>query len=218
VIYWLLLACWIGLRGVVMAAPMEPMDALGRWLDAQSGIVSVEATFVQTRELPALRMPLRSEGRVWLAKGGLFRWEVGNPASVVVLRTPEGAWIGWPRRRAFQSVDAGRSGDHPWIEALEFPGGMGRDEFHRRFEILGASIDEAGVCRLELLPRDPQARAFLKSMALRFVVDGGRVVDFEVRLKDGSALRNEFREVRLNGPVDRGIFRIDTTGWLEAEQ
>lgn len=150
-----------------------------------------------------------------MAKGGFFRWQTGEPARVVLLRTTEGAWLAWPGRREFQRIDLRGVGAEDWLAALEFPGGMEGEEFRRRFEVLGVAIDAEGVCRAELLPQEVQARKFVASMVLRFVVDGGKVLDFEIRLKDGSALGTEFRNVRVNQPVDGSVFRVDTTGWRE---
>lgn len=205
----------MALSAVAVALPEDPEGVLGRWVESQADLKSVEAEFVQTRELPALRVPLKTDGRLWMAKGGFFRWQTGDPAGVVLLRTMDEAWLAWPRRREFQRIDAQGGDTGEWLAALEFPGGMGREEFRRRFEVLGVAIDPAGICRVELLPKEARAREFVRSMALRFVVDGGAVLDFEIRLKDGSALRTEFRNVRVNQPVDWGVFRIDTTGWRE---
>lgn len=203
------------MSAVVVAAPEESMEVLESWIEAQAGLRSVEAAFVQTRELPALRVPLRSEGRLWMVRGGCFRWEVGNPPGLVVLRTPEGVWVAWPRRREFQQIDHAEADGAEWRGALEFPGGLGVDEFRRRFEVLGVSTEEAGICRIDLLPREAKAREYVNSMRLKFAVDGGAVVEFEIRLRNGAVLRNEFREVRMNGPVDMEVFRMETTGWRE---
>lgn len=185
------------------------------WIKSQAQLESVKAEFVQSRELPALRVPLRSEGRLWMVRGGYFRWEVGDPAGVVVLRTPRGVWLAWPRRREFQKIDPAEVDVAEWRGALEFPGGLGVEEFHRRFEVLAVSIDSDGICHVDLLPREARAREFVKSMELRFAVDGGAVAGFEIRLQNGAVLRNEFQSVRVDEPVDMGVFRIETTGWRE---
>ncbi len=209
------LAVWIAISAVAVAAPLDAGKVLERWIESQARLESVEAAFVQTRELPALRVPLRSEGRVWMVRGGYFRWQIGDPAGVVVLRTPEGVWLAWPRRREFQKVDPSGAAGAEWLGALEFPGGLGAEEFHRRFEVVGETIDDAGICRVEMLPREVRARGAVKGMALKFVVESGAVLEFEIRLANGAVLRNEFLQPRVNQPVDMGIFRIETSGWRE---
>lgn len=203
------------MSAVAVAAPVDAGKVLDFWIESQARLESVEVAFEQTRELPALRVPLRSEGRVWMVRGGYFRWQIGDPASVVVLRTPEGVWLAWPRRREFQNVEPADVEGAEWRGALEFPGGLGVEEFRRRFEVLGVSVDEGGICRVEMLPREMRSRGFVKGIVLKFEVEGGAVLEFEIRLANGAVLRNEFRQPRVNQPVDMGIFRIETGGWRE---
>ncbi len=203
------------MSAVVVAAPVDSGNVLERWIESQARLESVEAGFVQTRELPALRVPLRSEGRLWMVRGGYFRWQIGDPAGVVVLQTPEGVWLAWPRRREFQKVDPAEAEGAEWRGALEFPGGLGVEEFHRRFDVLGVAVEDDGICRVEMLPREARARGFVKALVLKFVVEGGAVVEFEIRLSNGGTIRNEFRQAIVNGSVDMGVFRIETAGWRE---
>ena len=209
------LAAWMITFAMAFAGHPEPDEVVEQWVASQAGIESLEGEFVQTRKLPALRVPLKSEGMLWMAKGGFFRWQTGNPPGVVLLRTGRDAWLAWPRRREFQKIDLQRADAAEWLVALEFPGGMDPEEFHRRFEVLDVSIDWVGGCRVELLPRETKAREFVKSIVLRFMVEGGAVMGFEICLKDGSVLNTEFRNVRVNQPVDWSVFRIDTSGWRE---
>ena len=61
--------------------------------------------------------------------------------------------------------------------------------------------------------RDPQARKALAAFRLDFDLEDGRLLDFELALKDGSSLRNEFTNVRLNGKIDPHVFDYDFTGY-----
>ena len=68
-------------------------------------------------------------------------------------------------------------------------------------------------CHAELLPRDPQARKFLEAFRLDFDTDDGHLLDFEMALRDGSSLRNEFTHGRLTGKIAAQVFEYDLTGY-----
>src|ERR1035438_5256864 len=59
-----------------------------QWFEVQTNLQSWAGDFTQTRTLTVLNQPLISHGKVWV-KPGEFRWELGQPAQTIVLRTPE---------------------------------------------------------------------------------------------------------------------------------
>ena len=95
---------------------------------------------------------------------------------------------------------------------MNFPLAKSFDDFNRQFEVLAVSVT-GDRCRAELLPRDPQARKYLEAFRLDFQTDDGTLLDFEIALRDGSSLRNEFSNVRLNGKIDARVFDFDLTGY-----
>ena len=68
-------------------------------------------------------------------------------------------------------------------------------------------------CHVELQPRDPQAAKFLATLNLDFDTESGSLLSFEARTRDGSSMRNEFSNVRLNAKVDPHVFDFDLTGF-----
>src|ERR1700744_795143 len=67
-----------------------------RWFEVQTNLQSWSGDFIQTRHLTVLNQPLLTPGKVWV-KRGEFRWEVGQPAQTIVLRTPDQLLILYPR-------------------------------------------------------------------------------------------------------------------------
>ena len=41
----------------------------------------------------------------------------------------------------------------------------------------------------------------------------GHLIAFEMALRDGSSMRNEFSNVRVNQKLDRSVFHYDLTGY-----
>ena len=114
----------------------ENTDAILRdWISKQAGIRTLRADFIQTRRLPALRIPLRKSGTVWFGAEGRFRWQVGDPVELLVLKSPGDFLVIEPkkflaRRLSASSAAARAMQDFPMLLAVSF------EEFQRRFEVI----------------------------------------------------------------------------------
>jgi outer membrane lipoprotein-sorting protein len=64
-----------------------------------------------------------------------------------------------------------------------------------------------------MLPRDPQAQKFLSVAKLAFDPQSGKLLSFEFDTKDGSSMRNDFTNVRLNDRIDPARFQYDFSGY-----
>ena len=95
---------------------------------------------------------------------------------------------------------------------LRFPLAKDFADFQRQFEVL-AIVPSAEYCRVQVAPRDPQARKFLTSMTIEFSQTNGHLLAFEMKTRDGSAMRQEFSNVRTNTKIPAGIFEYDLTGF-----
>lgn len=75
------LAVTLALCAPLVRADEPDRKPLEKWLAFQRGIRTIEADFVQIRELRTLRGGLRSEGKVWIdRKQWRFRWQTGDEA------------------------------------------------------------------------------------------------------------------------------------------
>jgi outer membrane lipoprotein-sorting protein len=95
---------------------------------------------------------------------------------------------------------------------MRFPMAKTYADFEQQFELLSIKTDGA-QCAISVLPRDPQARKFLKQMNLTFSTTTGQLSSFEMVTRDGSSMRNDFKNVHVNEKLDRGIFNYDFTGY-----
>jgi outer membrane lipoprotein-sorting protein len=204
----------------VLAADNPPPSApnlapLKKWIAQQDEVRSVQADFTQKRAFRSLRDPLASPGKFWFGAPGNFRWEVGDPAKTIVLRQGADCYIIQPKKKRAERLSMAninkKSGERG-LPMLEFPLAKNFADFNRRFEALAIKT-EGNNCHVEFLPRDAQARKFLEAIKLDFNTENGHLHSFEIALRDGSYMRNDFTNVRMNQKLDRDTFNFDLTGY-----
>lgn len=194
--------------------PLHAEDAestVRDWISKQAGIRSLHADFIQTRRLPALRIPLKKSGSVWFGADGRFRWQVGDPVELLVLKSPEEFLLIEPKkslaRRLSSSAAAARA-----MQELPMPLAVSFEEFQRRFEIVSLN-NETGAVDLRLRPKDPKLAEGLKMLRIVFDQATGAVSLFELTFRDGSEISTEFTRVEWNKPPDADLFRYDLTNF-----
>ncbi len=188
---------------------------LRKWVDQQRDVRTISADFVQTRRLRVLRDPVSRPGRIWFSPPGRFRWELGRPPETIVLRRDRQAFLISVKKkeaRAFPPDQVAEKNGMQDLPAMEFPMAVDYADFAARFDVLAVEV-AGGRCDADILPRDAQAQKFLKRIRISFDVTTGQLLAFEVASRDGSVLRNEFSNVRLNGKIDPSVFDFDFTGY-----
>jgi outer membrane lipoprotein-sorting protein len=195
---------------LMLAAPIRAEDTqaiLSDWISKQAAIRSLRADFIQTRRLPALRIPLRKSGTVWFGTEGRFRWQVGDPAELLVLKSPNDFLVIEPKksfaRRFTASSAAARA-----MQELPMPIAISLDEFQRRFEVVSLK-DDGGRIELRLTPKDPRLAEGLKSLRILFDPVSGAVALFEMTFRDGSEVSTEFTRIERNPTLPAELFQHD---------
>jgi len=195
---------------LLLAAPIRAEDTqaiLSDWISKQAAIRSLRADFIQTRRLPALRIPLRKSGTVWFGTEGRFRWQVGDPAELLVLKSPNDFLVIEPKksfaRRFTASSAAARA-----MQELPMPNAISLDEFQRRFEVVSLK-DDGGRIELRLTPKDPRLAEGLKSLRILFDPVSGAVALFEMTFRDGSEVSTEFTRIERNPTLPAELFQHD---------
>lgn len=206
---------------LVLAGPTDAAESLDlqpvrKWIARQKDeLRTVQADFIQTRALRALRSPIASPGRLVFATPHFLRWELGDPARTVVLRKGETYWLIQPAKKKAQRLSAGSIGQEGGAQGfamMEFPLAADFADFQRKFEIL--DVKTAGQnCHLEILPRDAQAKKFLSALKIDFDTKTSHMLSFEMVTREGSSMRNEFSNVRTNEKIDSRMFDYDLTGF-----
>jgi outer membrane lipoprotein-sorting protein len=209
----------IGFRLAAVFAGLLPLTAFGggaadpnavidRWLGAQTNLSTWTADFVQTRTLKTLAQPLVTTGRVWYAKPDRFRWELGEPAQTIAVRNANQLEVIYPRLKRVErySLVGGRLG--PMREALGLlEAGFPRDrgDFDARFHLrsLEATND---AWRIELSPVSPEVRRMMPVIFVTVSKDGHLLLSNELVFRDGSRLRNDFKNTSTNALLSSGLF------------
>lgn len=196
------------LAGISVRAESPETAVLDRWIARQGEIRTLSADFTQTRALRVLRSPVAARGHLWFQAPGDFRWEVGQPPKIIVLRKNKDVRVIEPPRKTvtIEALDLGRR------EAglMEFPFVRSRAELEKRFTITELKT-EGTVCRVKLAPRDTQG--FLSGVNLTFDTETLHLLTLEMTFRDGSSLRNEFSNVQVNQKLPAGTFAFDTEGF-----
>lgn len=221
-----LAACLVALLPGLTTAADAALDAptreaIGRWLAFQQGLRTVQADFVQVRELRTLKSGLRSEGTVWIDRsGGQFRWQSGPADSpkAVAIKTGDTLTLLQPARRRGERLsltEAARSGGRGAEAAFDLatgdlPGTL--DGLTKQFAIVEARRD-GDAWRLRLTPADHRLREALGEVV--FLIDAARhhLRGFEMTFRDGSTVRTTFTRQQFNGPLDPALFAPDLTGY-----
>ncbi len=203
------------MAGLVPAADAPDLAPVKRWLARQEDLRTLQADFTQTRSYKNLRDPIAAPGHLWYSAPGAFRWEIGDPAKTIVLRKGENYYVISPAKKHADRTPAAalsQPANARRMPMMDFPFAKNFEDFTRRFDVL--SVTTAGTrCHLEILPRDAQAKNALAAIRIDFDTETGHLLAFEFVTRDGSSMRNEFSNVRVNQKIDTHPFDYDFTGY-----
>lgn len=203
----------VALAASAVAAP--DLAPVKKWIEQQQRIRTISADFVQTRALRTLRSPVSATGRFWFRAPASFRWQLGDPPKTIALSTGESLYFIQPLKKSAEKSPPAGIGEKARSQGfglMNFPMAATFEEFQRQFEILSVDV-EGSQCRLAGLPRDAQARRYLGKIVLRFDTGTGQLLSFEAVTREGSSLRNEFRNVVVNGKLPPDVFDYDLGGY-----
>jgi outer membrane lipoprotein-sorting protein len=175
---------------------------IASWLGQQTNVQTWAADFIQTRTLKALAQPLVSNGRVWFAAPQNFRWELGTNQTIAI-RSNETMMVIYPRLKRAEKYDFAAAGPSEWKDTLSllqsgFP--RSRAEIDQQFKILSLT-ETNNLYELALQPRSVGARKMMPQINV-FISTNSTLAGTELVFVDGSTMRNDFRNIRTNPPVE----------------
>src|ERR1035438_1518591 len=191
----------VGLRGADYDAQFN------KWFEVQTNLQSWAGDFTQTRTLTVLNQPLVSHGKVWV-KPGEFRWELGQPAQTIVLRTPEQLLIVYPRLKRAEKYPLNAVPTGPMKDALALlDASLPRDRatMEAHFRLLSAT-ETNSILQMRLQPRSDSARKFIGEIVIDFHTGDFTIAATEMKFADGSSLRNDFTNVVVDMPLNPELF------------
>lgn len=189
--------------------PLE--SSVSGWLHSQALVRTWSAQFTQTRTLKSLTEPLKAAGRVWFAAPNRFRWELGEPARTIAIRTPDELLVIYPRLKRAERFPLKRDSRNPWGEALAlleagFP--RSESELLGQYRVLkqNTSTDR---CELVLEPRSAGARKMMPEIRIAFGIADRHLWTTELVFADGSTMRNDFTGQVLNPEIAPDTFAAE---------
>jgi outer membrane lipoprotein carrier protein len=192
----------------VTASAAQTNSLVSTWLNSQTNIRTWSADFVQTRTLKSLTQPLTATGHVWFAAPDRFRWELGRPAQTIAVRARDELRVISPGLKRVERYPLSGNQTGQWRDALAlleagFP--RGEADLTAQFQILSQSVSNR-ICSLALQPRSAAARRMMPKITLDFGTDDFALRATELQWADGSTMRNDFQNARLNEPMDEALF------------
>lgn len=184
---------------------------LNSWLNRQAQVKSWSADVLQIRKLKSLVRPLESKGRVWFAQPNRFRWQLGEPPRTIATRTDRELVIVYPRLKQVERYPISAASNSAWKEAMAlldvgFPSDP--EAFHSRYELVSTKRSQKGWV-LELRPAAKEALRLLERVRLEVSADDFILLATELVFPDGSTMRNQFSNHRLNPELDETLFEAE---------
>lgn len=186
----------------------ETSPALSRFLSAQTNLLTWSADLTQIRQLKTLTQPLVSTGHVWFAAPNKFRWEIGSPAQTIAVRGGDEMLVIYPRLKRVEKYPLAGEKMGQWKDTLALlEAGFPRSEadLEKQFKVLSVSRSN-DVDVVVLQPKSSSARRMMPQILLAFATNDFELRATEMQFGDGSTMRNEFRNGKINPSLDPALF------------
>jgi hypothetical protein len=203
--------------------PAAARAALEEWFAAAAKIKTVQADFEQLRKLKSVRNPLRKPGRMWMDKrGGLFRWQVGEPPELLAIRTKDGGMTVldakkkrgrvWTKETLDAEEKQGRGQGFAMLDSMQ---SASLSDFDRDFELAAGKQDASNpsLWHFDWKFRDGKISVAVLRLAIVANVSDGSMQSFTLHMRDGSSLGTVIRSYKLNQAIRADTFKVDTTGY-----
>ena len=190
------------------AAAEDGRERLDGWLQKQTAITDCSADVTQIRRLKTLVRPLSADGQIWFSQPNRFRWQLGDPPKTIAVRTDEALVVIYPRLKQVERFPLGDDVDGSWSNALALlEVGMpnGADTFWSSYELTGSS-QTGDTWAYDLRPVDSGSRRLIERVRLEITSDEMLLTATEIGFPDGSTMRNEFSNHRLDLEIEDSVF------------
>lgn len=205
---WCLFGSWLLDLGALNARCAETPNALHRFLSAQTNLHTWSADLTQIRRLKTLTHPLMSTGRVWFAAPNQFRWEIGSPAQTIAVRGDDEMLVIYPRLKRVEKYPLTGEQTGQWKDTLALlEAGFPRSEaeINARFKVLSVTPTN-DVFNAVLQPKSSSARRMMPLITIAFATNDFQLRATELQFGDGSTMRNEFRDAKVNAKLEEALF------------
>lgn len=178
------------------------------WIAAQANIHTFSADVVQTRTFKSLAQPLTAYGHVWFEAPNRFRWELTNPVPSIAVRGSEEMLVIYPKIKRAERYPLTGDQAGQWRDVMKLlDAGFPRSEadVQSQYNILSQQVS-GDVCELTLQPKSTAARKLMPQIKIGFSTKDSTLASTELKMADGSTMRNDFKNTELNPKIDQSLF------------
>lgn len=178
----------IAARAQTSAAVIPPV--FRDWIAAQKDIGSIKVSFTQMRTTPALKEPVKASGRFWRMADGRFRWELGSPATTMLIFDKETVRLKESTGAAWMTLKPDDSRVRMWMRFLSGRD-MDTDSLTKNFT-LKITQQEKNFVTVAMVPRALLIKKYLTQLDMQLEPGGKRLLGFRIVQSDGSTLLMHF--------------------------
>lgn len=176
------------------------------WMAAQQDVGSIRVAFQQTRTTPALKDAVVTSGQFWRMADGRFRWELGSPATMIlvfdqeIVRLKEGADAAW------QTIKPDDSRVRMWLRFLSGRD-MDAESLTSNFTLKVTQLEKTFVT-VAMIPRPLLLKKYLKQLDMQIEPGGKRLLGFRIVQSDGSTLLMNFGPPEQLSGEQAALFQV----------
>ncbi|MDZ4401524.1 outer membrane lipoprotein carrier protein LolA [Prosthecobacter sp.] len=191
----------------VLAAPEAAVipPVFRDWIAAQKDSGSIKVTFQQTRTTPALKEPVSASGRFWRMADGRFRWELGSPATTILVFDKETVRLKENASAPWQTLKPDDSRVRMWMKFLSGRE-MDAESLTKNFT-LKITQQEKTFVTVAMIPRPLLIKKYLTQLDMQIEPGGKRLLGFRIVQGDGSTLLMNFGPPEKAGAEVENLFR-----------
>jgi outer membrane lipoprotein-sorting protein len=160
------------------------------WMAAQKDAGSMRVTFKQTRTTPALKEAVASSGQFWRMADGRFRWELGSPATMILIFDKEAVRLKESAASPWQTLKPDDSRVRMWMKFLSGRE-MDAESLTKNFT-MKVTQQEKTFATVAMIPRPLLIKKYLKQLDMQIEPGGKRLLGFRIVQGDGSTLLMNF--------------------------
>ena len=161
------LSCFLSLIPLASAEPLSPADLkalLGRIREKRAAAPQMQADFKEEKSVRMLNKPIVSSGKMWYQAPNKFRREAKGNSPSVTVSNGQDLWIYYPNFKSAEHYSLGkRSPLDAGIAAIT--ASLNLENVEGTYQIAGTK--EPDGYQLQLTPRNPSMKRFLKTFSIR---------------------------------------------------
>jgi outer membrane lipoprotein-sorting protein len=207
---WLLLITLLAPRVQAQDDATGENAPLRQWINTLNTAETLQADFVQRREIKTFKNPLESQGTLSYEAPDKFRWEIAQPPSTAIL-TPEQVTIIYPNMERVEVISVERIESSKWRDTFEliragFPESM--EDLRDHFRILSVRPveEQEGLHLLRMELKKSRAGNPVREVQVAFNPGEAAPAQTALHFKDGSQVVTHFTASRVNVNLPQGTF------------